>query len=268
MISKNAMLAPRNQALAVLVLMVFLPLGLCGAAEGSALFRELQTENAALRKRVEDARAQLQQTETQLEEARNSVSAARDRIESLEARVEELERSGERATERADAAEVRAEKAVAALRELRQLLASQGDAIVAQKEQVALVEKEKHTLREEHMEAEKAKQAALAVARDARTARKMAEEKARREEALGFFNLAVLFDRQGRYEEAERYYHRCLDLLPEDASTHFNLGILYDDKLRRPRKAMHHYKRFLELDPESPDAERVRSWLAALDRNS
>jgi len=75
----------------------------------------------------------------------------------------------------------------------------------------------------------------------------------------------VLHDKRGNYRDAEREYLRCLEFDPQDQDAHFNLGILYQDKLRDPARAREHYQAFLTLAPDGSDAERVRGWLAALD---
>ena len=75
------------------------------------------------------------------------------------------------------------------------------------------------------------------------------------------YNLAVVFDRNKMYLDAEREYLKCLQINPEDAGVHYNLGILYDDKLNDNAKAMKHYKQFLELRPMGEDAEQVKQWM-------
>jgi len=75
------------------------------------------------------------------------------------------------------------------------------------------------------------------------------------------YHLAVTFDNTGMYEDAEREYLDCLKIAPDDPSVHFNLGILYDDKLNKNAKAITHYTRFLELKPKGDDAVRVKQWM-------
>ncbi|MDO8525195.1 MAG: tetratricopeptide repeat protein, partial [Candidatus Omnitrophota bacterium] len=75
------------------------------------------------------------------------------------------------------------------------------------------------------------------------------------------YNLAVVFDKAGMYKEAEKEYARCLDINPNDAGVHYNLGILYDDKLNNNHKAGYHYKQYLSLKPKEVGAIQVRQWL-------
>ena len=55
------------------------------------------------------------------------------------------------------------------------------------------------------------------------------------------FNLAVVYEMNGLYKDAEREYLACLKMDPEDADVHYNLAILYDDRLNDNKKAQKHY---------------------------
>jgi len=91
-------------------------------------------------------------------------------------------------------------------------------------------------------------------------------EQAQRKQRLNMhYNMAAVYARDGRYAEAEYEYLQALRLDPSDADVHFNLGILYDDELGQPDKAILHYRRYLQLNPHGVDADRVRSWLMRLE---
>lgn len=79
------------------------------------------------------------------------------------------------------------------------------------------------------------------------------------------YNMAAGYAREGKFEAAEREYLRALRLNPMDADVHYNLGILYDDELKLPEKAMVHYRRYLKLNPHGPDSDQVRNWLMHLE---
>src|SRR4051794_24321173 len=53
----------------------------------------------------------------------------------------------------------------------------------------------------------------------------------------------------GAYREAVRAYESALDGTAKSAEVHYKLGVLYDDKLKTPLAAIHHYDRYLELVP-------------------
>ncbi|MDD5136771.1 MAG: tetratricopeptide repeat protein, partial [Candidatus Omnitrophica bacterium] len=79
------------------------------------------------------------------------------------------------------------------------------------------------------------------------------------------YNLAVVYDQSGRYQDAKREYLKCLKIDPKDAGVHYNLGILYDDKLNDNRKAEYHYRQFLRLRPMGQDSMQVRGWLTNIE---
>ena len=88
----------------------------------------------------------------------------------------------------------------------------------------------------------------------------------RREQRDMHYNMAVVYARDGRYRDAKAEYLKALRLDPADADTHYNLGILYEEQFRDTRRAVRHYRRYLELNPASPDADKVRAWLMKLDQ--
>jgi tetratricopeptide (TPR) repeat protein len=75
------------------------------------------------------------------------------------------------------------------------------------------------------------------------------------------FNLAVVYEKNGMYADAEREYYKCLQIDPNDAEVHYNLGILYDDRMNKTSAALVHYKRYLELRPKGESSEEVRQWI-------
>lgn len=72
----------------------------------------------------------------------------------------------------------------------------------------------------------------------------------------------------GRYREAEKLYLTGLQRDPTNAQLHYNLGVLYDDYLQKPREAARYYRKYLSLNPAAADAGLVRSWLPELDAQS
>ena len=66
----------------------------------------------------------------------------------------------------------------------------------------------------------------------------------------------------GAFREAVRAYESALDGTAKTAEVHYKLGVLYDDKLKTPLAAIHHYDRYLELVPtggRSKDATTARA---------
>jgi LysM repeat protein len=64
---------------------------------------------------------------------------------------------------------------------------------------------------------------------------------------------------QGDYLRAINLYEAALDDTPQCADIHFKLALIYDDKLNDPLNALHHYKRYLLLDPNGARAGEARN---------
>ena len=63
---------------------------------------------------------------------------------------------------------------------------------------------------------------------------------------------------QGDFERAVNLYEAALDDSPRGAEVHYKLALLYDDKLNDPVSALHHFKRYLALNPNGPHAKDVK----------
>jgi len=66
---------------------------------------------------------------------------------------------------------------------------------------------------------------------------------------------------QGDYLWAINLYEAALDGTPQSAEVHFKLALLYDDKLNDPLHALHHFKRYLVLNPEGAHAVDVKDFM-------
>jgi len=62
---------------------------------------------------------------------------------------------------------------------------------------------------------------------------------------------------QGDFERAVNLYEAALDDSPRGAEVHYKLALLYDDKLNDPVSALHHFKRYLALNPNGSHAKEV-----------
>lgn len=77
------------------------------------------------------------------------------------------------------------------------------------------------------------------------------------------FKFALALRRSGRIDEAIAEYQSVLRLEPDLSEVHYNLAALLVNERERPDLAREHFRRFVELSPESERAPRVREWLAA-----
>jgi tetratricopeptide (TPR) repeat protein len=66
---------------------------------------------------------------------------------------------------------------------------------------------------------------------------------------------------QGDFERAINLYEGALDDSENirNAEIHYKLALLYDDKLNDPVSALHHFKRYLALNPNGPHAKDVKN---------
>ena len=64
---------------------------------------------------------------------------------------------------------------------------------------------------------------------------------------------------QGDFLRAINLYEAALDDSPDCAEVHYKLALLYDDKMKEPLNALHHFKRYLILSPNGARANDVKS---------
>lgn len=83
--------------------------------------------------------------------------------------------------------------------------------------------------------------------------------------AKAFNNLGEIYRRTNEPKKAEQAYLKALEINPKYADAHYNLGTFYDGVIRNSKKAAHHYRKYMELKPASPDTVQVGRRLAALE---
>jgi tetratricopeptide (TPR) repeat protein len=66
---------------------------------------------------------------------------------------------------------------------------------------------------------------------------------------------------QGDYLWAINLYESALDGTPQSAEVHYKLALVYDDKLNDPLHALHHFKRYLILNPDGSHAAEVKDFI-------
>lgn len=62
------------------------------------------------------------------------------------------------------------------------------------------------------------------------------------------------------YSAAIKLYESALDGSPETGEIHYRLAVIYDDKLRRPADALHHFQRYLEMLPNGEFAKDAEAY--------
>lgn len=81
------------------------------------------------------------------------------------------------------------------------------------------------------------------------------------ERMLYHYNLGVAFAQAAFYDDAIREYEKSLELNFNNPEAHYNLGLLYDNYKDEPKKAVIHYRKYLELKPDAVDKEEVEAWI-------
>ncbi len=79
-------------------------------------------------------------------------------------------------------------------------------------------------------------------------------------------NLAEAYRAAGDREKARREFEALLGKDPDYAPAHYGLAVLLDDERGDRRLAAEHYRRYLALAPQAPDADQVRQWLQEAER--
>jgi tetratricopeptide (TPR) repeat protein len=229
-----------------------------GVKPGSDLFRKIEAENAAMRARLVEIEKQRDEDRKAREKAELAAIAAAEDEKAAESKLEEAASHG--AQDKA-----RMEDVLSRIPELENKLAmaqahQASQAPVAEKREAELASFREELARREYRLRKAEKMAAML-----QEARRDVQKVSDREKRDMHYNMAAVYERDGRYREAEREYLQALEIDPSDAACHFNLGILYDDRLGDKRRAAIHYRRYLKLDPHSTDVDQVKSWLMKID---
>ncbi len=65
----------------------------------------------------------------------------------------------------------------------------------------------------------------------------------------------------GEYLDAINLYESALDGTAASADVHYQLALLYDEKMKEPLMALHHFKRYLTLVPTGSRAEEAKKFM-------
>ena len=79
-----------------------------------------------------------------------------------------------------------------------------------------------------------------------------------------FNDQAVKLYKDNRVEEALRLFTNAAELYPDSSDIHRNTGVVYYFKVRDREKALYHFQRSVELDPNQTQAEVVRGLIREL----
>ncbi|MDD5477088.1 MAG: tetratricopeptide repeat protein [Candidatus Omnitrophica bacterium] len=83
-----------------------------------------------------------------------------------------------------------------------------------------------------------------------------------RETAEMHYNLGVFYTKNKEYERALAEFEKVVEITPEDAYAHFNLGYIYAEYLINRKKAVEHFRHYLQLaKSDDKDVDWVKKYL-------
>jgi tetratricopeptide (TPR) repeat protein len=80
------------------------------------------------------------------------------------------------------------------------------------------------------------------------------------EQEVNYLRAKKLYEQQD-FSAAAEFYKKTLSVNPDFARAHLELGLLSDDKLGDPIAAIYHYRRYLELRPDSEKRKLVEDFI-------
>ena len=90
------------------------------------------------------------------------------------------------------------------------------------------------------------------------------EQALKQERSLYQYNLGIVYAQAKQYDEAIESYRKSIEFNPNNADAHYNLGLLYERVKALPDRAVFHYRRYLELNPQAEDRDEVQQWIDML----
>ena len=79
-------------------------------------------------------------------------------------------------------------------------------------------------------------------------------------------NLGTAYKDKGLYDQAIEAFNKTLEINPQLAIPHLNLATVYLYKKKDTKKALYHYEKALEIEPDFPNIESLRRKFEALKR--
>lgn len=66
---------------------------------------------------------------------------------------------------------------------------------------------------------------------------------------------------EGNFQAAINFYEASLDGEEKSADIHYKMALIYDEKLKQPVSAIHHFQRYLDLAPKGMHAKDARNFI-------
>ena len=77
-----------------------------------------------------------------------------------------------------------------------------------------------------------------------------------------FAKLGEIYLSQKNFKLADSYFKRAVELNPQFAQVFKNLGVVNFYHLNQPKQGLAYFTRSLTLDPDQPEADKIRELLA------
>jgi tetratricopeptide (TPR) repeat protein len=221
-------------------------------APGSDLFRQLEQENAQLKERL-----------LQLESDRRGVTEDKQGLNTLlaqkEAALVEMEQT--LAASKQDQKNVvkivkHVRRMQAEISDLKGTISEKDDAIEQKEQEVAELEQ---AVKQEQQKLQKIKK--LAVLMDRIDQERVVHRMSDTAKVELYRRAGDKHYEAGRYAFAEKEYLKALKVDPSVADVHYNLGVLYDQALKKKSRALVHYAAYMELRPNAGDIHLVKLWV-------
>ena len=85
------------------------------------------------------------------------------------------------------------------------------------------------------------------------------DQQFKEELAKAHYNMGNIYFERGEYQRAVVEYYQAVDLTPNDADTHYNLAFVSGEYLGDQETALKHYQWYMDLKPNAPDNNVVKS---------
>lgn len=82
--------------------------------------------------------------------------------------------------------------------------------------------------------------------------------------AEAVFNIGVLYSQLGKVDDAIRLYLRLIRTEPNNSHAHYNLAVLYDNQTENSQRAVYHYTRYLQLEPQTAKKDKIEERITRL----
>ena len=222
-------------------------------AQASDLFQKKEQENVALKKRLADIESERRRLAKEKEDLAAEAQKAKSELEEINKKALAAARQG---------AELK--KIVDKLPDIEGQVTNLRSDLASKDEKLGVREQQLEALTVELAQRERRLAKAQKMTELLEQARAEIQQVDNKEKLDMHYNMAVIYAKEGRLDEAEAEYLKALRIDPTDADIHYNLGILYDQDLKKPGEAVIHYRRYLTLRPNAADSDQVKNWIMEL----